>query len=199
MAESTFRCFVAVAIPESVKGLLTAYVRQAAAAFPAWRFGAPANLHITLQFLGDVDRGRTSSLTSLISSAVKDVPIFGVELGEAGSFPERGAPRILHVAAGRGRQELVGLAGRVTSALQGAGFYPDKPFAPHITLGRQRQGTSGGAGDTASRWHEAFSRFRAANPPASWEVSEVLLMESILGPGGPTYISRGRSPLRSPA
>lgn len=189
------RCFVEVDMPGPVRDSLAAFARQAAPAFRGWRFGAARNLHVTLQFLGDVERGRIGSLTRLLESAVADLPAFSAALGEAGSFPERGAPRILHVSIGEGRQDLVRLATRVSSALGEAGFRPDKLFVPHITLARPKSGGNAPPGDAAVRWRDSFARFVSASPAPQWTVSEALLMESVLGPKGPTYIVRGVAPL----
>lgn len=194
MSLGTFRSFVAVSIPPAVKDFLASYVKAASPVFPEWRFGAAPNVHVTLQFLGDVDRDRIPSLTGALSTAVRDMPAFAAGLGHAGTFPERGAPRILHIVVDQ-CQDLVRLAGKVGTALAGAGFRPDKPFAAHITLGRPKSGRGGGAGDVAARWRDFFARFQSSAAPTLWEVSEVLLMESILGPSGSTYIVQGRAPL----
>jgi 2'-5' RNA ligase len=196
-----FRCFVAVAIEPAVKAFLASWVRTAGEAFPGYRFGPAQNLHVTLQFLGDVDRGLMLRLTDLLSSSVRDLPAFRAGLGHAGSFPERGTPRILHVAVDQGRGDLVRVAERVRSALSSAGFEPDKPFAAHITLGRSRDSRQGGRSkdkDLAALWRDLYAEFSRKAPAPAWEVAEVLLMESILGPSGPAYVARGKAPLRAP-
>lgn len=200
------RSFVAVTIDTAVKLLLASWVKEARRAFPNYRFGAPENLHVTLQFLGDVDRDREPALTAALCSAVEDVPAFRMSLGRAGSFPERGAPRILHVVVDQGREDLLRLADRVRAALSAEGFDPDKAFVPHITLGRSRDRVAPGPGpggrDIAAQWRDFFASFAASGgsgdrgSSVAWDVSRVLLMESILGPGGPTYTLRGIAPLR---
>jgi 2'-5' RNA ligase len=192
----TFRAFVAVAIDPAVKSFLLAWLKEAAAAFPGYRFGQAGNLHITLQFLGEVDCGRIPSITAALSSAVEGLPGFRISLGSAGSFPERGAPKILHVTLDQGRQQLMGLADRVRAALSAEGFEPDRPFVPHVTLGRHRGGPGPAGVDVAGRWRAMLDGFRARRAfPAAWDVSHVALMESVLGPVGPTYTARGTAPL----
>lgn len=199
-----FRAFVAVEIGDAALDLLTDWLSREAPRFPGFRFVSRENLHITLQFLGDVDRARTGPLTDTLRSSVEGFPEFCLGLGEAGSFPERGFPRILHVSVDKGRDELVGLAGRVRAALASQGFRPDRPFVPHITLGRARErgGRAHAAGQsTAASFRESFRNFLSSrgDVSVSWRVSRVLLMESILGRGGPTYIVRGAADLASSA
>ncbi len=200
-ANGTFRCFVAVAISTEAKAFLERFMVEARPAFPSYRFAATQNLHITLQFLGDVNRGRILELSAALSPAVHETRRFTVGFGGAGSFPERGAPRILHVTIGEGREALSRLAGAVHGALSPHGFAPDKPFAAHITLGRSRdRGGQSGHGNLSTRpereaagmWKTTYSRFaEMQKQPITWEIPEVILMESILSPSGPTYIPRG--------
>lgn len=204
-AGGTSRCFVAVAISPEARGFLERLMAEARPAFPSYRFTAAQNLHITLQFLGDVDRDKIPELLEALSQAVQGTRRFKVGFGGAGSFPERGTPRILHLTIGEGREGLSGLARAVHGALSPHGFAPDKPFAAHITLGRARGhgylGGHGGLGtrpepDTAGMWEATYSRFaERLKQPITWEIPEIILMESILSSSGPTYIPRGRSAL----
>ena len=199
VAGETFRCFVAVAIPAEARGFLDDFMREAREAFPSYRFASAENLHITIQFLGDVERRRIPELDGALSSAVRELPRFFMGLGEAGSFPSRGVPRVLHVTVGHGEVELHRLAQKVTAALSPLGFRPDKPFAAHITLGRARDRDRRAApdSDVALSWRTAFSRFRMpAKRPTDWEIPEIILMESVLGQRGPTYTRRGTASLQ---
>jgi len=199
----TFRAFIAVEIGESVKDLLAGWVRQEAPKFPGVRFVPPENLHITLQFLGDVERSHAAALTEALRSSVAGIPEFRLALGEAGSFPERGSPRVLHVTIGQGKDELLGLADKVRATLESHGFHPDHPFVAHITIGRAKDtgGRTSAGRPTAQDWRRSFRSYLSSHGdvPATWRISRVLLMESILGRGGPTYIARGAADLAPPA
>lgn len=233
---TTFRCFVSVDVSGPAKEFLAGFVREAASEFPEYRFGSIENLHLTLQFVGDAERAMIPELTDAISSAASRVQAFSTGLGDAGCFPARGTPRILHVSLGKGAEEMIALAGEVSRNLSELGHQPDKPFTPHITLGRERNrdrrsgygrgladarvhgvhaGKTGNrtpddplsdaanrsdsansAADAADRWRDIYRRHRTDVGEAEpWVTGEVLLMESILGPKGPTYIWRGAAAL----
>jgi 2'-5' RNA ligase len=192
-----FRCFVSAGISPEVKAFLDSWVKETGRGFPSYRFGSSQNLHLTLQFLGDTDRSAIPALVDAISSSTAGLTPFEVELGEAGSFPARGAPRILHVSIGRGREDLVRLAEKVSGGLGAIGYRPDKPFVPHITLGRSRDRIDvPSLTDIAGQWRSSFSRFcQLKGTPGAWKIEEVDVMESVLGPKGPTYLRRGLVPL----
>lgn len=192
----TLRCFVAVDVGREAKAFMAGCVDEARHALPAYRFVSASNLHVTLQFLGEIDRNLVSSLAGVLENAVRDVEAFRLGLGEAGFFPSQGTPRVLYVTVGEGKEDLVGLANKVRTALKAVGFHPDRSFAPHITLGRARD--RGGSGESNARilWQNTFSDFASRRCHAlSWDVSEVILVESILGREGPTYTGRAAIPL----
>lgn len=199
VSKKHMRCFVAVDLSPSAKDFLGRFMREEGSLFPSFRFGSPRNLHVTLQFLGDVERSRTSALAGDVSVAVRGLAPFHLELGEAVWFPRRGSPRGLHVSVGRGGEQLSTLAAKVRGALSAAGYPPDRPFEAHITLGRARNREVVQEQDVTSRWRASYAAFRErVGAPPPWEVGEILVMESILGPGGPTYIPRERVRLEGP-
>ena len=200
--DDTFRCFAAVPVSDEVKALLDSFIAHAGDLFPDYRFGASENLHITLQFLGDVPRSLLPSLKEAVSSAARGVPPFRLGCRRAGGFPERGAPRILHIAVTQGAESLRALADRVRRNFRSLGYSDPKPFVPHVTLGRarNRQGFSGRGQNTTnirSSWEDSYMHFlEVSRGQVEWEVREVLLMESVLLQQGPAYTPVARVELR---
>jgi len=198
-----FRCFVAVPIPDAAKSYLERFTREAAGDLAGYRFGASHNLHITLQFLGNVPRTVIPDLCGALGRAARGCRPFPTGMGEAGSFPARGRPRILYVDLGRGEKEVSLLASGVGKELSALGYRPDRPFAAHITLGRAKDlpqmgpdGRPNGTEQDKELWGQAFCRFKdSMGDPPIWETRDLLLMESILDKRGPTYIRRSVHPL----
>jgi 2'-5' RNA ligase len=80
---------------------------------------------------------------------------------------------------------LVQLRHEVDLELEAAGIeFEVKPLVPHITLGRARRG--------AERFQPALSKPRLAD----FRVERLVLVESQLGPGGPTHIPRYQADLQ---
>jgi 2'-5' RNA ligase len=112
-----------------------------------------------------------------------------------GAFPGPARPRILWIGTREGAAELVALAARLEQALAREGFAPaDKPFTPHLTVGRVR---AAGPGAPASM---AAARFLALSvPPQRFDVRAVALVSSTLAPGGSRYTILAEAPLVAPA
>ena len=181
------RLFVAVNLPEDE--------RRAAheAAAPLRDAGLPvkwvvaASLHVTLKFLGEVAEEREAALGVALDAAVAAARPFGVALGGVGAYPALARPRVIWLGV-EPHPALELLANDVERALRPFGFEAElRPFQPHITLGRVRQGAKPGAFATLERLAGAVV----------WEgvapVDSVDLMVSELGPGGAAYAVRHRS------
>ena len=181
------RLFVAVNLPEDE--------RRAAheAAAPLRDAGLPvkwvvaASLHVSLKFLGEVAEEREAAIAAALDAAVAPARPFEVGLGGAGAFPGVARPRVIWLGV-EPHPALELLANDVERALRPFGFEAElRPFQPHITLGRVRQGAKPGA-------FAALERLAGA---VAWEgvapVDSVDLMASVLGPGGAAYSVRHRS------
>jgi 2'-5' RNA ligase len=105
---------------------------------------------------------------------------FHVQLGGAGCFPNERRPRVLWLGARAGDAELRLLARSLDVALEREGFgRPDRPFEPHMTLGRVRDEADGAA---------VGARFKAAAfPEAGFDVADLVLVKSTLDPRGSIY------------
>ncbi len=123
------RVFVALPLPEDIRSRLTV----AQFLLPLPRRVDPADFHITLAFLGDLDSLLLDEVHLALSAL--HLPGFPLELRGFGLFGGD-RPRSLHavVAPSEG---LSRLAARVTRACVLAGAQPkERRFTPHVTLGR---------------------------------------------------------------
>jgi len=92
--------------------------------------------HVTLAFFGDVPAGQVPALTAAVGEAV-GAPSVHLRLAGAGTFPERGAPRVLWVGVDGDVDTLAGLAGAAADAARAVGVPLDRrPYRPHLTVGR---------------------------------------------------------------
>lgn len=139
---------------------------------------ATPNLHVTFKFLGQVDRARIDAVRAALDRAVAGVPRFEIAVDGLGAFPTVTRPRVIWAGIGRGREPLGDLAGRVERALADQGFAPeDRPFSPHVTLGRVREPRRD-ARLEAALTEGAQERF------GTLAVERVSLMQSELSPRG---------------
>jgi len=192
----TMRGFVCLPIPPQARRLLFQFTERMKEILPDYRFTAESNLHLTLQFLGEIPRAVPGQIATALSTSLGDVEPFLMSPGGAGSFPERDRPRILHVYITTGQKELEALAEKTRGTLSRLGHIADRPFVAHITLGRRRDTRRPDLGaDPRSLWSDEFQAFLGdahARDALTWKVDTVLVMESVLGHGGPTYTPRAR-------
>src|SRR5439155_10547 len=69
------------------------------------RWVDPANMHLTVRFIGHVPDDRASLLIEALRSPVSAAP-FEVRLAGGGAFPPRGAPRVFWIGVPRGLEFL---------------------------------------------------------------------------------------------
>lgn len=142
----------------------------------------PGSIHLTLRFLGEVDGKVDKRARRHWSETVPAHPSFEVRPGPTGWFPPRGRPRVLWVGvAGDGSLER--LAASLEQAAREVGLEPEtRSFRPHLTIARARRD------ERAERPEDGLAAFAA--PPVT--VSEVVLYQSVLQPGGPRYTALER-------
>lgn len=184
-ADATQRLFLAVFPPAGVQA-------AAARAADALRFAGDGvawvkrdNLHYTLRFLGDLGADDARAAGEAAREAAAASAPFDAALGAFGAFPDARRARVLWIGMRTGAEALRALAAALEHALAARGFgAADKPFAPHLTVGRVRDG-----GDWSARL--------AAAPAvdAAFAVSELRLVRSTLAPGGSRYEPVLRAPL----
>lgn len=131
------RLFTAIALP----GPLSEALGAAAAGLvpnrnsaPRIRWTAPANMHVTLSFLGSVEPARLNDVQQSLTRV--HAAQFSLTLAGLGVFPHAG----VLLAKVHPSPELLSLAEQVAVALEGAGFPREKhPYQPHVTLARTKE------------------------------------------------------------
>ena len=105
------------------------------------RWEHPAQFHATLKFLGDVAPETMTCVLSSVRAATEGSPPFTVTFHGLGAFPSLDAPKVIWIGAEATDGALVGIKKRVDAALLDLGFPAEqRPFHPHVTLGRVRSG-----------------------------------------------------------
>jgi 2'-5' RNA ligase len=103
-------------------------------------------MHLTLRFLGEINPDIVPDIDRVLETAAGEVSRFRLRLSGLGAFPNMSRPRVIWVGVG-GDLELLGrLKKGIDRGLKPLGFPPeDRPFKPHITLGRVKTRIDGRA------------------------------------------------------
>jgi 2'-5' RNA ligase len=135
---------------------------------------APEKIHITLFFVGDVERAAVARLQD-VAGTLAAAP-FHLAVTHLGLWRHN---RIVWAGAESTPPALAMLVSHLTSGLAAHGVRSeDRPYVPHVTLVRNAR--------TAPR------RTRIA--PIAWHARELVLVESVAAGGGSRYEVIGRWP-----
>jgi RNA 2',3'-cyclic 3'-phosphodiesterase len=150
----------------------------------------PANLHLTLLFLGEVDDRDLVAICRAASEATAAIDEFSFTLEGVGCFPNARRPRVLWVGVEQGKEALIALHGAIEDPLLEMGCYrrEARPFTPHLTIGRVNSDDGAGELATALAARNGWKGGEA-------NVREVLVMGSELKSNGPKYTVLGRARL----
>lgn len=149
------------------------------------RWVPPENLHLTLKFLGDTPEDRITALDAGIREVTSQLAAFSVSLSNVGCFPNARKPRVVWTGIQAKHQHLVGLNEAIETMAQAHGFdAEEKPFRPHLTIGRVKGHIRDGA--TLSKLGQAIET-ATIGTIAEWVCTTVSLMASELAPSGSIY------------
>jgi 2'-5' RNA ligase len=185
----TLRTFIAVELPAEIRNLLAARQDELRAAMgtasAAVRWSRPEGMHLTLQFLGDVPSDRIQPIATAVREGCAARKSIALVLGRTGAFPGLTRPRVLWIGLEGDTGRLQTLQSHIAERLQALGYRPDKPFQPHVTLGRLRDTARRDESETVSWALRAQENKPIERVPFS--AHHVSLMQSELRPGGSIY------------
>ena len=166
------RLFVAIRPPVAIRAQLLDVMGGVAKA----RWCEDEQLHLTLRFVGEVDRHMARDVDAALGSVHH--PCFSIALNGLVGFDRRGEPVTLWAGVAP-HEPLHALHKKVDQALLRVGVEPDRrAYVPHITIARLPRG----AGPLQSLIEASGG---LASP--TFAVEEFGLWESRLTPEGPVY------------
>jgi 2'-5' RNA ligase len=183
----SIRAFIAITLPQLAVAALGSIGQQLAQSAPpgAVRWLRPETMHLTLRFLGESPVDRLDELAGRLDEVAAGHAPFELRLGRLGCFPNLKRPRVLWVGLEGESGKAEALAHGVEATVQALGWEPEsKPFRPHLTIGRVKDGR----GLERLAWDTKVE-------PAAVPVMAIHLIESQLRPSGPLYTIRHTSPL----
>jgi 2'-5' RNA ligase len=168
------RLFVAFELPRQVRERIARSVESVRAALPPARWVPAERLHLTLDFLGEVEEERLPSIERALAPVFAAAPPLRMRLGAPGTFPPRRPARVAWVAV-EADGDLAALERRARAALDAVlpAALEDRPYHAHVTLARPRR-------PWAARAIDAFRNALAA-VEGEWVARRAVLMESHLG------------------
>jgi RNA 2',3'-cyclic 3'-phosphodiesterase len=185
----SIRAFLAIEPDREARSWLETWLTRLRGGWPRARWVAAEHLHLTLKFLGDLAADRVEEVKSISSAVARAMGPFHLLFGAPGWFGPRQRPRTfwLGFEPGPGLDQLMATHRSLERALAEralltkGGWPPeDRPFSPHLTVGRNpRQVPAGG-------WTETLPPWTAGGTPG-FPCRELTLFASTLTPQGPIH------------
>jgi len=177
------RSFIAIELPDELRlglGRLQASLKNQAGV----KWVDPSGIHLTLKFLGGVDADRLGGITQAMEEAAAGISPFRLEVNGLGVFPSPRQVRVAWVGLRGDIDSLLRLQQRLETSLSRLGFTPEsRPFTPHLTLARVRDGVSS---ETRGGFGQAFIG-ATLDMECTIEVGAIALMRSQLSRQGAIY------------
>jgi RNA 2',3'-cyclic 3'-phosphodiesterase len=169
------RAFFGLPVPEALGKELESYLGACAATAPDFRWVPAANLHMTVRFIGTVERAVVENIADRL--AQRSLVGFELGLGRVVTFRRGRLVRVVWLQVSSGVEAARELAAQVEAECAAAGLTAEtRPFQPHLTLARAR------------------ARDGAPLPPLPdppqlepWRADELVLYRSLLGRAGSVY------------
>jgi len=179
--KESIRAFIAIPLPGDVKAQAREIQTQFRDTGLRLRWVKPHGIHLTLKFLGDIDRTQVPVVETVLQVAAGTSPPLNLAAKGIGVFPTVKKARVLWMGVAGDTPALHTFYGRLETQLETLGFKPEKRrFNAHLTLARAK-----GRLDPARLVGamEAIGRFE----PIRFEAREVVLYRSELKPDGAVY------------
>jgi RNA 2',3'-cyclic 3'-phosphodiesterase len=144
------RAFFGLPVPEPQREELGRFLAACAQAAPEFRWTPTENLHLTIRFVGSVDRSVIEAVAVALGG--RTLAAFELELDGIGTFGRGRAVRVVWLGVRSGADAASSLAARVEEECSRAGLpgalnmaHPgrrasaqERPFRAHVTLARAR-------------------------------------------------------------
>ena len=149
------------------------------------------NFHLTLFFFGEIPAAQIPLITGPLHDVIMKQPPLNFSMTGPGIFKKGEEPQVLWLGI-QDAGPMSALKKEIDQALSAIAFLTEnKPFRPHLTLGRfnGRQKVSSGL--------LSVLKEEQLSAPIACSSSKLILFESKLSPAGPTYIPLEVFPLIS--
>jgi len=135
------RLFIAVNCNDETKKLILSVQEKIKSQSLKGNFSRPENIHLTFVFLGETPEDQVPAICSAIQEALRPpVARFSLTFSQTGCFTHS-KKELWWIGAGHSDPSLgilKNLRQRITGGLSAASVaFDDRPFNPHITLGRE--------------------------------------------------------------
>ncbi len=177
----TIRVFIAIEIDSEIKNKLSEYLSKLKMTGADVKWVSPENIHLTLKFIGYIEKEALINLNKIINDAVFSIGPFSVSIGNIGAFPSLKKPRVVFVCVQERDNNLLRIYEKLDKGAEQLGIKKEsKKYVGHITLGRIKSQKN--ISKLKKALNSGTERYFGLE-----KVTSLSLIQSILTPTGPIY------------
>ena len=170
------RTFICCELPDPIIEQISALQQE----LGPFRWTRPQSIHITLSFLGEIEKTLLEPVEKCVKDAVINIAPFLLGVKGNGAFPNFRSPQVLWLGVEDATGNLARMQEKVVQELQTLGFQLEKrKFKPHLTMARLKS------------WQkdnpicQAFENYKVDF--GNFFVKDIVVMKSELRPQGAIY------------
>jgi len=174
------RCFLAIELPEPTLNELQELRSRIVLPQFDVRWVKLENIHLTVRFFGEIPFEDIKRLSEAIRLGAQEIDPFRIVIKGVGAFPNIGNPRVIWTGI-EDPAPIVRLEQSISKELDQISWPPpDKPFRPHMTLGRVRS-------DRGRRELRECVERNKDTTVGEFQANHISLIKSDLHRAGPLY------------
>ena len=184
------RSFLAFELPPEIREIVDRVSRQVRTSPLEASWVRPENIHLTVVFLGDVETEEMEAIGRVVRGVCEGHHPFPVSLKAMGCFPNSSRPRVLWLGLEGDLERMSRFRDGIQQGLKPFGVQQEeRPFKPHLTLGRFRKPNR-----MEAQLNGLISSYADLASPVC-TLHELILFKSDLKPGGAVYTKMQSFPL----
>ena len=193
------RTFVGIEVPRKVKNYLIPRISVLRSLDLDGKIQKLSSIHLTLYFLGDIQKVQVPSIGDLLYRCTRDIKPFNLRIEGLSGFPSNSHVRVIFAGIAKCRV-LIKLRNLFKEELSSLGFVDElREFRPHLTLMRLRSSRN------LNMLSNYLKNLSAQIPDVPFRVQNIHLYQSQLCRDGSCYrklitvkladMNNGRTPL----
>jgi 2'-5' RNA ligase len=178
------RTFIAIALPKNIKERFVRLQERLKKCGADVKWVAPDNIHLTLKFLGEINRDKLNAVIKTTEKIAQDKLRFRIVISTLGVFPNTDHPKVIWAGTEEADIETRAIANNLEEKLGKLGIpREERKFSSHITLGRTKSLINKDA--LISSLNILSDEFRRER--LDFTADKIIVFKSTLSSGGPVY------------
>lgn len=136
------RAFLAIEIEEKIKETVVKLLERLSAKGSGISWVKKENIHLTLFFFENLKEEDIQKISLAVLEKAKQTEPFSLEVKGSGFFGRRECPKVFWLGFDKDLTALKKFQAEIADSFKNFGYFEDKRFTPHLTIGRNRTGKS---------------------------------------------------------